>query len=81
MTYKDKGASENDIVNCGFRIGITYPDPSFDFVNIYRVIRTSLNGTAQAKFVAQIEIAKSFNSSTPSAQPIDYIDDNTKDLQ
>ena len=78
LTHKDKGASENDIVNCGFRIGITYPDPSFDFVNIYRVIRTSLNGTAQAKFVAQIEIAKSFNSSTPSAQPIDYIDDNTK---
>lgn len=78
LTYKDKGASENDIVNCGFRIGITYPDPSFDFVNIYRVIRTSLNGTAQAKFVAQIEISKSFNSSIPSAKPIDYIDDNTK---
>lgn len=78
LTYKDRAASENDIVNCGFRIGITYPDPSFDFVNIYRVIRTSLNGTAQAKFVAQIEIAKSFNSSIPSAKPIDYIDDNTK---
>lgn len=78
LTYKDKGASENDIVNCGFRIGITYPDPSFDFVNIYRVIRTSINGTAQAKFVAQIEISKSFNSSIPSAKPIDYIDDNTK---
>lgn len=78
LTYKDRSASENDVVNCGFRIGITYPDPSFDFVNIYRVIRTSLNGTAQAKFVAQIEIAKSFNSSIPSAKPIDYIDDNTK---
>lgn len=78
LTYKDRAASENDVVNCGFRIGITYPDPSFDFVNIYRVIRTSLNGTAQAKFVAQIEIAKSFNSSIPSAKPIDYIDDNTK---
>lgn len=78
LTHEDKGASENDIVNCGFRIGITYPDPSFDFVNIYRVIRTSLNGTAQTKFVAQIEIVKSSNSSTPSAQPIDYIDDNTK---
>lgn len=78
LTHKDRAASENDVVNCGFRIGITYPDPSFDFVNIYRVIRTSLNGTAQAKFVAQIEIAKSFNSSTPSAKPIDYIDDNTK---
>lgn len=78
LTYKDRAASENDIVNCGFRIGITYPDPSFDFVNIYRVIRTSLNGTAQAKFVAQIEIAKSFNSSIPFAKPIDYIDDNTK---
>lgn len=78
LTYKDRAASENDIVNCGFRIGITYPDPSFDFVNIYRVIRTSLNGTAQAKFVAQIEISKSFNSSIPSAKPIDYIDDNTK---
>lgn len=78
LTYKDRAASENDVVNCGFRIGITYPDPSFDFVNIYRVIRTSLNGTAQAKFVAQIEIAKSFNSSVPSAKPIDYIDDNTK---
>ena len=78
LTHKDRAASENDVVNCGFRIGITYPDPSFDFVNIYRVIRTSLNGTAQAKFVAQIEIAKSFNSSIPSAKPIDYIDDNTK---
>lgn len=78
LTHEDKGASENDIVNCGFRIGITYPDPSFDFVNIYRVIRTSFNGTAQTKFVAQIEIVKSSNSSTPSAQPIDYIDDNTK---
>ena len=78
LTHKDRAASENDVVNCGFRIGITYPDPSFDFVNIYRVIRTSINGTAQAKFVAQIEIAKSFNSSIPSAKPIDYIDDNTK---
>lgn len=78
LTREDKGASENDIVNCGFRIGITYPDPSFDFVNIYRVIRTSLNGIAQAKFVTQIAIVKSSGSSTPSAQPIDYVDDNTK---
>lgn len=78
LTYRDKSASENDIVSCGFRIGITYPDPSFDFVNIYRMIRTSLNGATQAKFVAQIEIIKSSSSSVASAQPIDYIDDNTK---
>lgn len=55
-SYSDRGASAEDTVGNAFSITIGNIDTKFDYVRIYSIQRTSLNGEAITKRVADVEI-------------------------
>ena len=56
---EDRGGAADEIVNCSFNINIKKPDKNFDFLRVYAIQRTSINGTPVARKVADIVIPKS----------------------
>ena len=77
VSYKDRGGSPEDKVENAFKITISNLDNNFDYVRIYSIQRTSVNGTPIVKRVQDIGIkdlavnteSKEFSTSdtTPSA--------------
>lgn len=53
-SYQDRGASPEDKVENAFRINITNLDTNFDYLRIYSIQRTSINGTPIVKRVQDI---------------------------
>ena len=71
ISHADRGASPEDRVANAFKIKVTNIEKSFDYIRIYSLQRTSINGTPMAKRVQDISIAslpdldenaKSYNS-------------------
>ena len=56
ISYKDRGASPEDKVENAFRITVRNIDENFDYVRIYSIQRTSLNGTPVCKRIQDVEI-------------------------
>ena len=53
----DKGNANDTTCNCSFKITLKNLDPSFDYVRIYALIRTSLNGTPVLNLVNELSLA------------------------
>ena len=53
-SHKDRGGSPEDKVDNGFEVTIENPDTNFDYVRIYSIMRTSVNGTPIARRVEDI---------------------------
>lgn len=51
-----RGGAPDEIVSNEFKILVQNPDNNFDGVNIYSIIRTSLNATPTVKRVASVEL-------------------------
>ena len=64
-SYYNRGAASDVNPNNSFSIEISNMDTAFDYINIYRIIRTSENGTPTASKIAQI---------STSEVPLTYID-------
>lgn len=52
----DRGGSPEETVNKSFKIKVYNPDTNFQFLRIYSVFRSSLNGTVVCKKVADLEV-------------------------
>lgn len=54
ISYKDRGASPEDKVKNAFKITVTKVDTNFDYLRIYSIQRTSIDGTPICKRVQDI---------------------------
>lgn len=57
-SYNDRGASPEDNVSNSFTINISNLDTSFDYVRLYSIHRSSINGTPEVKVVTDLSINK-----------------------
>lgn len=67
ISFTDRGGSGDDKCANSFRITINNVDTNFDYLRIYAIQRTSLNGQATGRRVVDIKI----NSSTASVNIVD----------
>lgn len=51
ISDSDKGTSADSICTCSFSIDVEAPDKSFNYLKVYSIIRTSLNGPATVNVV------------------------------
>lgn len=56
ISYLDRGAKADDIVNNAFTLSISNLDTQFDYIRIYAIHRTSLNATPSARKVIDLKI-------------------------
>lgn len=52
----DRGLEAEDTVGCSFKVSITNPDYRFDYIRLYSIQRTSINGTPIVKIVKDIAL-------------------------
>lgn len=57
IAHRDRGASPEDKVACSFTIKINNIDNNFDYLRIYSIQRTSINGTPVCKRVQDLDIS------------------------
>ena len=55
-SYRERGGSPEDTVENAFEITVQNVDRNFEFLRIYSIMRTSINGTPLCKRVQDIEI-------------------------
>lgn len=55
ISPNNRGASPEEIVSCSFNINLSNLDSNFDYVRIYSISRTSINGTPVLRKVADIK--------------------------
>lgn len=65
-SHKDRGGSPEDKVDNGFEVTIENPDTNFDYVRIYSIMRTSVNGTPIARRVEDIYLHSEDNVTSVS---------------
>lgn len=75
LTHIDRGASPEDTVHTVFDIHVDGIDTNFDYIRIYSIIRTSIDGESQVKRVADINISNIEN--IKESPTIDYTDTGT----
>ena len=71
ISHKDRGGSPEDKVDNAFNITVSDLDFNFDYLRIYSIQRTSLNGTPIVKRVQDIYIRELENSSKTKVSFID----------
>ena len=69
LTHDDRGASPEDFVTGSFKITISSPDDNFDYLRLYSIQRTSIDGDPIVKLLDDIEV--------PSSGDILYVDNGT----
>ena len=55
ISPNNRGASPEEIVSCSFNINLSNLDSNFDYVRIYSISKTSINGTPVLRKVADIK--------------------------
>ena len=73
ISHRDRGGSPEEKVENAFKIRVTNPDLHFDFIRIYSIHRTSLNGTPVCKRVQDISLE---GLEDPQSE-VSYIDSGT----
>lgn len=51
-----KGVREDEVVGCSFKVTIKNPDTSFDYIRLYSIQRTALNGDPVVKIVGDLKL-------------------------
>lgn len=51
-----RGCAADEVVGCSFKVSIQNPDSNFDYIRLYSIQRSSLNGTPIVKIVNDIKI-------------------------
>lgn len=84
VSYANRaGSPEDTSIANSFKIKVTNVDENFDYVRIYSIHRTSLNGTPIAKRVADVSLKEdtsSNNTVTTNSFDADITDDTTEVL-
>ena len=58
----NRGGDKNELNSNSFTIFINHPDPNFDYVRIYSIFRSSLNGEVEVKLLEDIPTAEADNN-------------------
>lgn len=74
-SFADRAGSPKDIVYSAFKLEVNNPDKRFDYVKVYVVERTSLNGTPIINSLPLIEIGNSSSVSVIDSG-VNYISEN-----
>lgn len=69
-THSNKGAAPGEVCNTAFKITILHPDSRFDYIQLYVIVRTSLNAQPAVYRIANIPV-RGLNTLT-------YTDNGTK---
>lgn len=56
ISEKERGLMADETVGCSFKVSIENPDTRFDYLRIYSIQRTSLNGTPIVKIVKDLKL-------------------------
>lgn len=75
-SFSDRAGSPEDIVYSAFKLEVNNPDKRFDYVKIYVVERTSLNGTPVINSLPLLEIGDSSSVSVIDSG-VNYISENS----
>ena len=70
-SYSDRGGNSEDTINNAFKITVENPETKFDYLNIYSILRTALNGTPTVKIVVRIDLSNITDST------VSFVDTNT----
>lgn len=54
IAFTDRGGSPEDKVSCTFSIEISKPDTNFEYIRLYSILRTSIDGTPTVKRVVDL---------------------------
>lgn len=76
-SHKDRGASPEDKVENAFQITIKRVDRKFDYLRIYSILRTSINGTPICKRIQDIDIQNIVEDPYEHLYKVSYIDTGT----
>jgi hypothetical protein len=69
ITNNDRAVGPDETCNCSYTISVyATVDTSFDFINLYSIIRTSYNSTPVVKLLTKL--------STAGTLPLTYVDTN-----
>lgn len=74
IAYIDRGGSPDSKIANSFKLTITSVDQNFEYLRIYSILRTSLNGTPLVKRVQDIKIAGDTATFTDTGLQGDVID-------
>lgn len=58
ISNKDRAGSPEDIHTCSFQVTIDNIDKSFDYIRMYSIQRTSLEGTPNIRIVKDVDLTK-----------------------
>ena len=72
-SHRDRGGSPEDKVDNAFQITVNKLDTSFDYLRIYSIMRTSVNGTPICRRVQDISI-KDIKADANDIKKITYVD-------
>jgi hypothetical protein len=75
----DRGAKPDEMVSCAFDFTINNLDNSYDYIKIYAAYRAGLNGVAEGRIVAELELGTNSNLSF-SDYGINYQNYNADDI-
>lgn len=68
ITFKDRAGSPEEKINTAFKITVNGVDRRFDYLNIYSILRTSLNATPAVKRVAKIKLLEDVSEKTETEE-------------
>lgn len=57
LSHNDRGASPEDTVSCNFTITIKNPDLNYDYIRLYSIQRTAIDGTPLVKVLDDIPLS------------------------
>lgn len=80
ISDKDRSNAADELVANAFSITINNVDNSFDFIRVYAIIRTSFNGTVQARQVRDVFVRDKTNSITFIDDGNNFLDVGETDL-
>lgn len=69
ISYPDRGANAEDMINCAFKFTIRNVDAKFDYIRVYSILRTSKDAVPTVKRVMDIELL--------GKDPVEFIDTGT----
>ena len=73
ITFADRGGNGEESIPTSFKIKVNNVDKNFEYLHIYSILRTSLNGTPQVKLVDKIYI----KNLAEDKNSVEFIDSNT----
>lgn len=78
-SHADRGGSPEETVSNTFSIKVVNPDTRFDYMRVYSILRTSVNGTPVVKRVVDIDMSDSaiLNTDDDDNTYITFTDSNT----